>query len=285
MRFILVLVLTCLLSDSLRAQQVFSEPEKQVHWAMAAVFGTGWYRVDENRSSYIFRIPVRQTISEATTEETGEKRWGLEIIYPVTLGMHQLDDLPDFLEFDNYSTLTFTPGLAAEYPVSDRWRIRPFIHYGFGYEGTSDEWAQVWYGGVNSRFEFSESERVSWSLIGSLYMAGYKPQFKQRGQYGGAMAGIEAHQRLDRFRLFGEPTQLNWHMTYDYYFDNLNFHVSESEFASINDTWELGASLGLVDRKIEIGWFSFEQIGLGYKSSSNGLYRAITFNLRSPFTR
>ena len=37
------------------------EPEKQVHWATAAFFGTGWYQVDENRSVFIFRIPIPNT--------------------------------------------------------------------------------------------------------------------------------------------------------------------------------------------------------------------------------
>lgn len=284
MRFVLALILSCALPGTLLAQQTLAEPEKQVHWAMAAVFGTGWYRVDENRSSYIFRIPIRQTVRKTPPEES-DKRSGLEIIYPITLGMHSLDELPDFIEFDNYSTVTFTPGLAWTYPLSDRWLIRPFANYGVGYEGTSDEWAQVWYGGVNSRYQLRETGRSRWAMIASLNMAGYKPAYKQRGHYGGAMAGIEASHRLQRFRLLGEPTWLNWHLTYDYYFDQLNFHVSEDEVASINDTWEVGFALGLGDRKIKIGWFSFEQIGFAYKASSNGLYRAITFNLRSPFTR
>ena len=53
---------------------------------------------------------------------------------------------------------------------------------------------------------------------------------------------------------------------------------------SIRDEWEIGLALGLRDRKIRIAFFGFEQLGLSYKTSSNGDYRAITFNLRSPFT-
>ncbi len=267
------------------AQEVLAEPEKQVHWAMAAVFGTGWYQVDENRSSFIFRMTPRQTLSEAGWDEDGERQIAFEITYPVTLGLHQLDDLPDFIEFDNYSTITFTPGLVVEYPVNEDWHIRPFVNAGGGYEQTSDEWAGVWYMGVTSRYALGATRRTDWSLVNALYYAAYRPQFKNRGQYGSAMAGVQAEQRLERFRLFGEASSLHWHLTYDYYFDKLNFHVTETEVASIRDTWEAGVAIGLTGQRIRFGWFSFEQIGLAYKYSSNGRYRALTFNLRSPFTR
>jgi hypothetical protein len=282
---LLALVLGLAPSSPAVAQESFAEPEKQVHWAMAAVFGTGWYRVDDNRSSFIFRIPPRQTLSEAGWDENGERRIGFEILYPVTLGLHQLDDLPDFIEFDNYSTITFAPGIVVEYPVNERWHLRPFINAGAGYEQTSDEWATVWYTGATSRYTLGSAGRIDWALVNMLYYAAYKPQFKNRGQYGGAMVGMQAEHRLRRLRLFDEPAWLNGHLTYDYYFDNLNFHVSEDEVASIRDTWEVGLALSLGDRRFRFGWFSFEQIGLAYKWSSNGRYRALTFNLRSPFMR
>ena len=281
-----IAALLCMaLSTPAPAQELLAEPEKQVHWAMAAVFGTGWYRVDENRSSFIFRVPPRQTVRKAGWTEDGGRRTGLEILYPVTLGLHQLDDLPDFIEFDNYSTITFTPGVALEYPVNQRWSLRPYLHYGVGYEGTSDEWAQVWYGGVRSRYAIGEPGRTAWSLLGAVNFAGYKPEFKNRGQYGGALVGLEASHRLANLRLFDEPTRLNWHLVYDYYFDKLNFHVSEDEVVSIRDTWELGLAIRLDGQPFRLGWFSFQQLGLAFKWSSDGNYDAITFNLRSPFTR
>ena len=102
---------------------------------------------------------------------------------------------------------------------------------------------------------------------------------------GGALVGLEASSRLENFRLFDEPTRFNWHLIYDYYFDNLNFHVSEDEVVSIRDTWELGLAIRLAEKPFRLGWFSFQQVGLAFKWSSDGSYDAITFNLRSPFTR
>ena len=62
MRVLIILVVFCLFPAPLWAQYAQAEPEKQVHWASAAFFGTGWYRVDENRKAFIFRIPPRQVV-------------------------------------------------------------------------------------------------------------------------------------------------------------------------------------------------------------------------------
>ena len=283
MRLLKFLLIVCLLPAPAWAQLKGAEPEKQVHWASAAFFGTGWYRVDENRRTFIFRIPWRQEVRSAGWDEDGERKLGIEIIYPVSLGVHSLDELPDFIEFDNYGTITFTPGVAVEIPVTDRWDLRPYAHYGVGYEDTSGEWAQIYYGGVNSRYLLNQRDGLDWNLLNAVSYAGYKPEFKNRGHYGSAMAGIEAKQRMERFNIAGTPAWLNWHVTYDYMFDNLNFHVSEDEVVTIRDQWEFGLALSRGDSKIKIWFLQFEQLGLAYKISSNGKYRALSFNLRSRF--
>jgi len=260
------------------------EPEKQVHWALAAFFGTGWYQVDENRSSFIFRIPPRQTVRESGWHEDGKRKVGVEIQYPVALGLHQLDDLPDFIEFDNYGTITFTPGVQVEIPVNDRWYLRPYAHIGAGYERESGEWAGIWYGGLKSRYLLGESSRFRWSLLNAIYYAGYKPEYENRGRYASAMAGLEFNQPLGRFKLGGEQVWLNWHVTYNYLFDRLNFHVDEDNVESIDDQWELGLALGRGSKGMKIWFMTFEHIGLSFEWSSDGRYRAISFNLRSPFT-
>jgi hypothetical protein len=282
---LLALVLV-LVPSALPAQAVpyEPEPEKQVHWALAAFFGTGWYQVDKNRSAFIFRIPPRQTVREAGWHEDGKRKLGIEIQYPLALGLHKLEDIPDFIEFDNYGTLTFTPGVQVEIPINHQWSLRPYAHLGFGYEKQSDEWAGIWYGGIKSRYQLGESDKLRWSLLNGIYYAGYKPEFKNRGQYASAMAGLEFNQPLGRMQLAGEPVWLNWHVTYNYLFDRLNFHVDEERTESIEDQWEVGLALGHSGKKVKIWFMSFEHVGLSYKWSSNGRYKAISFNLRSPFT-
>ena len=44
------ILLMLLLAAPLAAQPVPYDAAKQVHWATAAFFGTGWYRVSDNRT-------------------------------------------------------------------------------------------------------------------------------------------------------------------------------------------------------------------------------------------
>ncbi|NNJ65054.1 MAG: hypothetical protein HKP16_05780, partial [Xanthomonadales bacterium] len=48
--------------------------------------------------------------------------------------------------------------------------------------------------------------------------------------------------------------------------------------------WELGLALGRGSKGIKLWFLTFEHIGLAYRFSSDGRYRAITVNFRSPFT-
>ena len=51
-RCFLIIFLATVTPSALNAQAVVREPDpaRQVHWAMGAFFGTGWYQVDQNRS-------------------------------------------------------------------------------------------------------------------------------------------------------------------------------------------------------------------------------------------
>jgi hypothetical protein len=98
------------------------------------------------------------------------------------------------------------------------------------------------------------------------------------------MAGLEFNQPLGGLQIGGEPLRLDWHVTYSYLFDKLNFHIDEGRFESVQDQWEIGLALAKKNTKMKIWFLNFEHIGLSYKMSSNGHYKAISLNLRSPFT-
>jgi hypothetical protein len=282
---ILALLLLALFADVLQAQltEPPPNPEEQIHWAVGAFFGTGWYQVDDNRSVFVLRIQPRQLLREPARDDQGQRQWGIEIVYPFSIGLNKLDDIPDFIEFDNYATLSFTPGVQLEVDVNPRWSLRPFVNAGLGWELESNERALIGYGGLKSRYRLSEG-RLRWSLLNGIYYAGYHPEFKDRGQYGALMAGFELNQPLDRLEHQGDTLDLNWHLTYHWYFDRLNFHSDADTFASFRDQWELGVAIGKRDRPLDLGFVSFEQIGLAYRWSSDGRFNAITVNFRSPFT-
>jgi len=272
--------------STIHAQAVARDPEpaRQVHWAMGAFFGTGWYQVDDNRSVFVFRIPPRQTIRKSGFDQDGNRELGIEIHYPLSFGLHNMNDVPDFIDFDNYGTVTFTPGVQLEIPVNEKWYLRPYAHIGAGYEKETNKWAGIWYGGLKSRYLLGDSDRLRWSLLNAIYYAGYKPEFEERGRYGSFMTGLEFSQPLGKLELGGNPLRLNWHVTYNYLFDKLNFHIEEDRVESIQDQWEIGLALSTGNKPMKIWFMNFEHIGLSYETSSNGHYTAISLNLRSPFT-
>ena len=284
MRRVAIFVLS-LFAAPLAAQTSEYDAAKQVHWATAAFFGTGWYRVNDNREAFIFRVPPRQVLREPGWSESGQRVTGIEIQYPLAFGLHRLEDVPDFIDFDNYGTLTFTPGVAVDIPMSKRWRLRPHAHFGVGYERSSGEWARIWYGGLRSRYLLAEDPNRNVALLGAVSFAGYKPDYKDRGHYGSALVGFEGSMRSRELTVAGAPARLNWHLTYSYLFDRLEFHLGPEEVVTVRDEWELGLALARDGGKIRFGFLGFEQIGLSFTTSSNGAYRAITVNLRSPFTK
>ena len=67
-----------------------SEPgEGALNFAYATVLGTGAYQVGE-RSVYVLNLPFF-----ATLQAPDEHQWGVELLLPLTLGVHDFD-LPGF---------------------------------------------------------------------------------------------------------------------------------------------------------------------------------------------
>jgi len=259
------------------------DPARQVHWAMGAFFGTGWYRVDDNRSVYIFRVPPSQTLRESAFSADGQRTLGLEIQYPLSLGLQKLDDVYDFIDFDNYNTVSFTPGVQVEIPVTSKWYLRPYVNLGWGTEVKSGDSAWIYYGGLKSRYQLGGNEST-WSLLNAINYAGYNPDYGKRGRYGSFMTGLEFDHPLKGMKLGNDQAWLNWHVTYNYMFDKINFHVEDDVVESVRDQWELGLALGKGNKKMKLWFLSFEHVGLSFKWSSNGTYKAISLNMRSPFT-
>ena len=266
------------------AQQTREDPVRQAHWAMGAFFGTGWYQVDANRTVYILRVPPSQTLRESSIDKNGKRSLGIEFQYPLTFGYHQLEDVDDFLDFDNIATVSFTPGVHVDIPITEKWHLRPYAHVGWGTETKTTDSAWIYYGGVRSRYQLG-SGKVDWSLLNAVNYAGYNPDFDKRGKYGSVMTGLEFDHTLKGISFGGDDVWLNWHLTYNYFFDRLNFHVDEDHVESVNDQWELGLALGKGGKKLKFWFMNFEHVGLSFKTSSNGVYRAISLNMSSPFTK
>lgn len=255
-----------------------------VHWAFSSFFGTGWYQVEDNRSVFVVRIPPRQTIRQSSYEN-GQRKLGIEIHYPLTLGLHNLDfdDIPGIISPDNFGTVSFTPGVEVEIPVNESWALRPFIKVGWGKEFELDQSAWIYETGIKSRYEFS-SKHVEWAFLGNIQFAGFNPSDGQRDDISSVLLGLEARQPLAR-AFWGQEYDLHWHATFTKLDRELQFANGDGSFTNIEDIFEVGLAFSFRDRPFRFWFWKPARLGLGIKFSPDGDFQAITFTTRSWFTK
>ncbi len=252
-----------------------------MHWAFSAFFGTGWYEVSNSESVFILRAPMQQTWRTSSWQE-GQRELGVEFHYPVTLGLHNVDSFNDFTDVNNFGSLAFTPGIEVEIPVTEKWYLRPLVHAGWGKETNGGDAAWIYYGGIKSRFAPGLGD-LDWSVLNAWYYAGYHEDSGDSGSVSMAMAGAEFHHPLQASLANGDELQLNWYVTYSWLFDEAEFASKSGFNQTIHDQWELGFALAPRNRKFKIWFLNFEQLGLSFRASSDGEYRAVSFNASSPF--
>ena len=255
-------------------------------WAFSAFFGSGWYRISDNRSVLVLRAQPRQTLRAASFDEVGGRTVGIEISYPLTAGLHNIEgveDLPDLADFANFGTISLTPGIQFEIPVNADWTLRALAHAGWGTETSSGNSAWITYGGVKSRYTPPGSS-LDWSLLSALKVAAYWPDSGPSQRIWSSEVGAEWRQPI-RWQPHGQDLSLNWHLNYRWLMDDIDFSLSRADRLSIGDQWEFGLALGRPGQPWRLGFVDFEHIGLAYSRSSDGDYRAITLNLSSLFNR
>jgi hypothetical protein len=287
MTYGLLFVLTGSIPGSLRAEaaSALSEDFEPVHWAYSSFFGTGWYSMEDVRSVFALQIPIRQTVRESSLSDAGERKFGIEIKYPLTIGLHDVEDLGGIVDNDNFGTITFAPGVELEIPINQRWYLRPIAHIGYGRELQDGESAWVYYTGIKSRYIFPSKTKNEWSLLNGLYYAGYSPDKGRSDHMAVATIGVELRQPLSNAKLMGRPIDLHWNLMYTFLGNELHFNLPDGSFDPIKDHLELGLAMSFRDGPYKLWFINVHRLGLGYRFSSSGEFTAITFHMRSWFTK
>jgi len=261
-----------------------TEEIEPVHWAYSSFFGTGWYRVDENRSVYVFRISPRQS-TRASSQEEGYRKPGIEIKYPLTLGLHKLDfeDLPGNLHPSNFGTASFTPELELEVPITPRLYLRPSLSVGAGIEFETEDTAWIWEAGIKARYALSAA-RIEWSLLGGLDVAGHNADGASADSISSVLLGVEARQPLQR-EFWGQAWDVHWRASYTFLDRELQFDNGDGSYRSIDDIFELEVALSPRGRPFRFWRWKPERLGLGIKFNPEGDFAAITLTSRSWFSK
>ena len=277
----LVLSLTLLSPAISTAQESGSEP---VHWAYSAFLGTGWYKLDSKEQVYVLRIPPRWYFRKSSIDESGHRKFGIEFHFPLTFGLHKLEEVGDFIDIDNIGTASFNPGVEIEYPVSSRWHLRAYAHLGWGREYGSSESAWIYDAGLKSRYSF-QNGKLDWGIVNEVFLSGYDAKNTGDDKFTGMLAGLDFSYPIGWGSGSGSALKLDWDIAYRWFENNPLFPRTTAEPISIEDNWEIGVAIARQDGPIKVWFMKFEHMGLVYRFNSDGGFRAITVNFRSPFTR
>lgn len=277
----MLLSLVVILPTPLHGEEAALQP---VNWAYSAFFGTGWYGVEGNRSVFALHLPFRHTRRSSSLTDDGQRNIGFEIHYPLTVGLHSTDDLPGFVDPDNFGTLIFTPGLELEIPLTQRWYLRPFVNIGWGTELDNDNSSWIYYAGLKSRYTFAGGDD-NWSLVNNLYYAGYSPRIGQTEDLAAILTAVEFRQPLKLTTASGKPVDLHWSLGYSYLFDDLDFTLPGSYSDSPDDQYIAGLAYSLRNHPLKLWFMTFDRLGLEYRFSSDGSFKSVTLNMNSLFKR
>jgi hypothetical protein len=125
----------------------------------------------------------------------------------------------------------------------------------------------------------------NWALINSIYYAGYTPSVGPSNDLAVIQAGIEYRQQLKIISKKGDPVDLHWTLAYSYLGDELTFGLPDGSIDAVDDQFEAAVAYGYRNRPIKLWFMEFDNIGLGYRFSSNGTFKGISLNLGSWFVR
>jgi len=254
------------------------------NWAYSSVFGTGWYEINKNRSVFALKLPVRQTVKSSSLNDNGRREIGFEIDYALSIGLYSIDDLQGLVSPDNFGSIIFTPGIKLEIPVTRRWYLRPFLSFGWGSELETNDSAWIYHAGIKSRYTFP-GENGKWSLLNSVYYAGYTPDDGPSNDLAAILTGIEYKQQLKKTSKTGTPIELHWGLSYSFLGDELTFGLPSGDIDSIDDQFEASLAYGYRNRPIKLWFMEFERVGFGYRFSSDGSFKGISLYLSSWFKR
>jgi hypothetical protein len=254
-----------------------------INWAYSSVFGTGWYQVEDARSVFVLRVPLRTTLRKSSISETGERKLGIGIKYPLTVGLHDVEDLGGIIENDNFGTVSFVPGVVLEFPINKRWYLRSFAHIGWGKELQAGEAAWMYYAGIKSRYKLPV-EKYDLFLLNGFYYAGFTPDIGRSDHLATASMGFELRQPLSNATLMGRPIDLHWNVMYSFLGRELHFNLPDGRFDPINETIELGLQMSFRDGPFKLWFINVQRLGVGYRVSPDGQFTAITLSMRSWFT-
>jgi len=255
-RFNLVFLALLCLSGRLPAQ-VLDKDENLVNYSYAVVFGTGVYQV-KDQTAFILRAPFSYRLREPSAESPG-----MNLLLPAMVGYYDYDDVTSGSLPSDAATLSFVPGLELEYPVNERWRLKPYAQAGLGRDLQNKENALIYVGGIKSRYSIPYEGKWRFALGNTAIYTGYDPDDGSSQSTAILGVGIDMVYPWG-LSLLGKQTSLANHLIYYSYLDNPSFEQGDDRAERVTGEIEWGLALGFEHPPKLLG-YEFNRIGLGLR--------------------
>jgi hypothetical protein len=226
------------------------ESEDTINYAYSSWIGSGFYKIGD-RTVYLLRGPFSYTLREADSQN-----WGLELLFPATIGFHDFSDGQD-----NAGTMTFVPGVQFSYPVLENWWLKPFGQFGFGKDFSGSDIAWIFGAGIKSlaTFEIKNSELD----FGTAFTWAGQNQSGGGSDSGFSMIDIGLNSRWPTdITVLDRKADLNLFFVYTQFVNDLNFEQAQKDNKTIQRLYKFGIALSSQSKFPVLGLFDLSGGGV-----------------------
>jgi hypothetical protein len=224
-------------------------------------------------SLQVYRLPLA-----ATLLAVGDRHWGLDLTFPVSLGFYNLDtasSVGDVLA--RVSTVSVAPGVEFLVPVSRRWVIKPYGEVSLGMT-TSGETTEVQYAaGVKARGDYESGPYHLAAGLGAHY-ASTRATRVDVGDYTTLEAGLDIQRRLGFAFGGGEASAGIYGI--GRWFPDLRIQGAGDRVFDVTRVLEVGVSFSTAPEltllKLKLPW-----VALGYRFGD--MFKGIRLSFSFPF--
>jgi hypothetical protein len=253
------------------------EEEKGVaNYAYSVFIGTGQYQISD-RTIYVIRAPLRFSLK---SPDYDSGKFGYSLLLPMSVGITNYKDLSELpeLSVESLQTMSITPGVEMQIPVSENWLIKPFAQAGLGWDLKSSSNSFIWGTGARARAWFGENKK--WLVGGEVLWAGNNPKYADEPDTKFSRLGIGAEYKWQTsWSPFGRRVSLHGRVLQYYFAHRVAYEAPPTE-VKIQNATEIGLSFGL-NPPVNILGYKFRQGGVGYERSDE--VRAIKLFTTFPF--
>ena len=241
----------------------------------ATVLGSGIYSVRDEKV-VVLNIPLA---IDLTDWEGTEPNWRL--LLPVQIGYESMGEnlistwLPREL-----ATFSFLPGIEYVYPISETFRLRPFINAGLGYDSGSDDVVRFWQIGINIQNEWQPND--DWEIRSAQkFVYAHESQESDGGSSSVSMIRLGFDFRRDLgFELWGSDVGLSTFVMWQHFPNQLAFTDDYRNGINVANLYQIGLTFG-VDEPWEVFGAEFDRVYMGVTRGSG--VKALTFGIDLPF--